>query len=433
MRKRENNNQCHFVDANSVDFLCDGDEFFPRLIKRIRNAQYEIVIETFILADDRVGRLFKEAIIQAARRNVWVAITADGWGSYYLPEAYIEELVHAGVIMQFFDPQPDWLPFRPKLLRRLHRKLAVIDGKYGFVGGINICADHLSSNETIFKKDYAVEITGPLVLDIRSLCMNYIRGAPSSPMPDNILKDVRASSPGPTPMALIQRDNANNKRTIEQTYIEGFKAATHCIYIANAYLFPGYRIMRALRKAAERGVEVHIVIQGNPDIASSLKAARSLYSGLTQAGINIYEYKDSALHAKIAAIDDEWAFLGSSNLDPWSLTFNLEANVLSYDSVLNDKVKEQVRALMSSSDTIEGEKWAKGRAIWQHLKDTLVYHLFRLIPFFIGSLPETTPNVRIFSDSFDTQPGHFRNRREKKAHPESRFARQLIAKKDVTL
>jgi len=172
-----------FHKGNTICLLKDGDQFFPRLLQRIDQAREEIFFETFILANDKTGTAFKEALIRAVKRGVWVSVTVDSYGTYFLPDDYITELSRAGVIFQIYDPQPQWFFSRPKIFRRLHRKLVVIDNTYAYIGGINHCDDHLTSGNNTGKRDFTVEVSGPVVADIRQLCASYVRAASSKNAP----------------------------------------------------------------------------------------------------------------------------------------------------------------------------------------------------------------------------------------------------------
>jgi len=205
---------------------------------------------------------------------------------------------------------------------------------------------------------------------------------------------VHASEPaGEAGVSIVGRDNSRHKTEIEKAYLAGIRQARHRITIANAYFFPGYRLMRALRKAARRGVEVRLVLQGNPDIPFALKAARSLYQKLTTCRIKVYEYTERPLHAKVATIDDTWSTIGSSNLDPWSLSFNLEANVFVEDAVFNQQLTAEIELLIERSRLIE-QDWVQRKSWWFLLKGTLTYHLLRSLPTLIQWIPESKLRIR---------------------------------------
>lgn len=417
---------------NSILLLKDGDEFFPQLIKRIGEAQHEIFLETFILENDNTGRSLKEALKEASSRGVWVSITTDSYGTYFLDDDYIDELSQAGIIFQLYDPQPEWFGSRPKVFRRLHRKLVVIDNTRAFVGGINFCDDHLTEGNDTGKRDYAVEITGPVVPEIRKLCASYVREVAPARKVDNP-GDVADPSTNDNHVyhdavvRFVSRDNRRNKNTIEKLYIEGINSAKHQITIANAYFFPGYRVMKALTRASSRGVRIRLILQGDPDIPFSLSAARCLYDTLTRNNIEVYEYTERPLHGKIATIDNDWSSIGSSNLDPWSLSLNLEANVFVEHSQLNKQLTDEMELLVEQSRKIQYET-VKRRDWWSQVRNTFFYHFLRRLPSVIAFIPNPHPKMKQVRGSFVTGIGKSHDDAARKAYPESKNAKRVTIK-----
>lgn len=417
----------NFVGGNSLRLLKDGDQFFPQLVRRIRHAKKEIFIETFILGEDRIGRLLKKALIAAARRGVWISVTVDSWGTFYLSDDYIQELTDAGIVFQIYDPQPHWFNRRPKLFRRLHRKIVVIDNQYAFVGGINLCREHYQGKGDFVKRDYTVEINGPVVTEIRKLCQVYVRESRKGP---NLVAGLAAvGGLGDTDVAFVVRDNKRNRSEIEKAYIAAFSRARKRIVIANAYFFPGYRLMRAIRRAAQRGVEVRLILQGDPDIPFALRAARSLYGGLTSDGVKVYEYDVGPLHAKIAIVDDEWSTIGSSNLDPWSLSMNLEANVLIRDRAFNSALHGCLAELSQSSRLVE-HSWVRNRGWRSQIRDAVIYHALRHLPRFIDWIPNNPPKIREWRTYVDKEMNNALDRALLDRSPEAKNARRVISKQD---
>ena len=156
----------HWYEGNHFTLLENGEEFFPRVFACIANARKEVVLETFILFEDKVGLALHEALTAAARRGVQVDVTIDGWGSPELSPAFIGSLCEAGVRLHVFDPGPRPFGLRPNMLRRMHRKIVVVDGQTAFMGGINYSADHLADYGPEAKQDWSVEIRGPIVAEI---------------------------------------------------------------------------------------------------------------------------------------------------------------------------------------------------------------------------------------------------------------------------
>lgn len=323
---------------NRVRLLENGEQFFPRVLEAIAGAREEVIIETFILLDDRVGRELQAALMGAAGRGLRVRLTIDGYGSELLSQAFIHELRTAGVDLQMFAPARHLFGRRIHFLRRLHRKIVVIDQRLAFVGGLNYAVDQLIRSGTDSKQDYAVEVEGPVVADIHALVTGLPGGSPPlrpaawpSPPPAAETPSVEARN-GAARVLLASRDNQLHRDDIERLYRIAIRSAGHRVLIANAYFFPGYRLIRELRKAAQRGVKVQLIMQGKPDLPWVRLLTRTLYRHLAMGGVEIYEYLPRPLHAKVAVIDDDWATVGSSNLDPLSLAINLEANLFIRDA-----------------------------------------------------------------------------------------------------
>lgn len=420
-----------FYDGNRIQLLENGEEFFPQLIRRIHRAKKEIFIETFILCEDRVGKALQKALIAAAKRGVWISVTADSYGTFFLDANYIKKLTEAGAIFQIFDPQPSWFKSRPKLFRRLHRKLAVIDGQFAFIGGINLCHEHMTEHEPIGKQDYAVELEGPIVPVIRQLCKAYVPDSHDRNLGELLPKLHNPAKVGDSTIAFVARDNRFYRNDIEKAYLLAIRKARERIYIANAYFFPSFRMLHALRNAAKRGVEVVVILQGEPDIPLALRAARCLYDELTGDGIRVYEYLERPLHAKIAVIDQEWSTIGSSNLDPLSLALNLEANIVVSDRSFNHQLMQEMRKLVKASRLIES-RWLSRRSRMHLIKNFFSYHIMRHWPSLAGWFPTHTPVIREIKARADMEDKSMRDRAVNQQHPEASNMRKVIQKRDFT-
>src|SRR5690606_27123819 len=315
--------------GNKLKLLENGEEFFPRVFQAIRDARQEVVLETFLWFEDAVGIQLLEALVHAAEKGVRVQVTADGYGSPGFTPGFLKRLTDAGASIHSFDPRPTLFRIRTNILCRLHRKIVIIDGEVAFVGGINFTEEHVRSFGDQSKQDYAVEVTGPVVRDIHEYC-RFGRDVHSGSWRRRwrywlrrFPRDVMHPEEGAQVLFAI-RDNEEHPTDIETLYRVGIRNARKSIVIVNAYFFPGWRFIRDLRRAAERGVDVLLVMQGNPDRPVSVGAAVILYNVLLSMGIRIVRYTERPLHEKVAVIDDHWSTVGSSNLDPLSLGLNFE-------------------------------------------------------------------------------------------------------------
>lgn len=323
-----------FLAGNNVTLLKNGAEYFPALEAAFDRAREHIHLESYIYRADAAGRQIAAALIRAARRGVRTHLLIDGFGSKPLPETLLQQMRDAGVQVLIYRPEVSRWRIRRYRLRRLHRKLAVVDGSFGFVGGINI-VDDADVPGAPPQYDYAVAVQGPLVGEIFAAVRRVWNLVSWSQLRQTRSRDhERAVTPpaaGSVRARFLLRDNLRHRRVIERAYLRAIGKARHEIILANAYFLPGTRFRHALISAAERGVRVTVLVQGQTDHPLANYAARALYGRLLEAGVEIYEYEKSVLHAKAAVIDGVWATVGSSNIDPFSLLLSREANVVVYD------------------------------------------------------------------------------------------------------
>ena len=381
------------LDGNEVLLLQSGAEFFPALVAAIDAAVAEVWLETYIFAGDAAGLRVADALAHAAERGVAVRLLIDGYGTRELPQDIAQRLERAGVLLEVYAPMGRWLTLDRERLRRLHRKQAAVDGRIAFVGGINMLDDLQDPNHGALeypRLDYAVRLTGPVAASVQAAMGRLwgqvagaratlqalglargrgepLRGAPLHRDPlhrDPQHRDPQHGDPQhrdptrgpPQPDArrapanvramLVLRDNLANRRAIERAYLKALGGARREVLIANAYFFPGRRFRRALAEAARRGVRVQLLLQGRAEYVLPHLATQSLYEPLLGAGVEIVEYHRSFMHAKVAVIDD-WATVGSSNIDPFSLLLAREANVVVVDAGFAATLRERLLASMA--------------------------------------------------------------------------------------
>ncbi|RRI52856.1 cardiolipin synthase ClsB [Pseudomonas aeruginosa] len=375
-------------DGNRLELLINGEEYFPRLFQCIAEARREILLETFIIFEDEVGRQLQEALSAAAERGVEVQVTVDGYGTASLSPDYLARLTASGVRVHLFDPRPRLLGMRTNLFRRLHRKLVVIDRRQAFVGGINYGEDHLVRRGNMAKQDYAVRVEGPVVRDIHQACLALLE-------PDADYPPLRPSGAGqPARVRLVIRDNDQSSDDIEREYLQAIRQARRRLLIANAYFFPGYRLLRELRDAARRGVRVDLVLQGMPDMPLVRLCSRLLYDYLLREGVRIHEYCQRPLHDKVAVIDDDWSTIGSSNLDPLSLSLNLEANLVIHDVAFNGQLYQHLRELARRHCRRISRRHARRGYWWRAPLIFLGFHFSRHFPAIAGWVPAHLPRLK---------------------------------------
>ncbi len=384
---------------NRVELLENGEAYFPRVFEALRQARSEILLETFILFDDKVGNELQQILIEAAQRGVRVTVSLDGFGCGELPRPFLLAMCDAGVHLQMFDPAPRRLGIRTNWFRRLHRKIVVVDGTTAFIGGINFSADHLADFGPEAKQDYAVLVEGPAVVDIHHFAL--LQSGRHSRARYGWLRRKRrrtelALNDHDGQVRLVYRDNHEHPRDIEDVYLQVLRSAQRRVIIANAYFFPGYRLLREIRNAARRGVDVRLILQGQPDMLVAKLAARLTYDYLQQSGVKIYEYCDRPLHGKVALVDEDWSTVGSSNLDPLSLSLNLEANVLIRDRAFNRELFDRLDDLSNHHCKVMPAPESPRGRLWRMTIGFLAFHCLRHFPAWAGWLPAHKPRLQPF-------------------------------------
>ncbi len=369
--------------AHDIHLLRSGVALFPALTAAFDQAQHEVLLETYIFNFEGAGAEVAQALIRAAQRGVRVRVVVDGVGTGALPPEWAQRFAEAGVQCRVYSPLAGvgfWLPSR---WRRLHRKLCVVDKQVAFCGGINILDDFIDPNVSgglqLPRLDYAVSLRGPLVGKVHNTMtqlwsrIEAVRELRSQDIA-GALDALRSSEQGlklPTrgTVQLVLRDNVRHRTQIERAYRKAIGAAHHEVVVASAYFFPGLRLRRALVLAARRGVRVRLLLQGKYEYFVPYRASRQLYGKLLAAGVEIYEYHASVLHAKVAVVDGHWATVGSSNLDPFSLLLAREANVVVRDPTFAEALHASLSDAMATGATRVDPQTFTQRPWWQQLVD----------------------------------------------------------------
>ena len=375
-----------FDDGHEIVLLQTGDAYFPALEAALAAARREVYLETYLFADDPTGRRVAGALADAARRGVVVRVLVDGFGADNLVPPLRAILEPAGVRVLVYRPERSWLRLRRHRLRRMHRKLVVVDGEIGFCGGINLIDDRDGRQGEPPRFDFAVRVRGPLVSVMHAAVARLWRLVRWTTAPTRRERG-RATLP-PEPLAgdgqraaFVIRDNLRHRRAIEHAYLEAIESARREVIIANAYFLPGRRFLGALRAAAGRGVRVRLLLQGREEYAFVHHAVRALHPALLEAGFEVFEYRPAYMHAKVAVVDREWATVGSSNIDPFSFLLSREANVVMRDGALATELADRLdRAMAVDADRLVPAA-LRARALWQCVGDRVALGLGRA---FIG-------------------------------------------------
>jgi cardiolipin synthase A/B len=354
------------VNSSELQLLEGSIAFFPSLIASIDNAQKSVQMETYIFDLTASGADVAMALERAAQRGVQVRVMVDGFGTPAFPEEWKNRFKSAGIQWFVYEPIVTLGIFLPSQWRRLHRKLCAIDNDVAYCGGINLLDDWHDPSYgalTAPRLDFTVRVSGALAQDIQmATCQLWDRLTLGKSLNIKRVKTAIEKLPsalkrhhwqantqtGKTLAALVLRDNITNRGQIERAYLKAIGDAHNEIIIANAYFVPGGKLRRALVHAAKRGVNVQLLLQGKYEYFMQYHAARPIYGALLAAGIEIYEYDKSYLHAKVAVIDSVWATVGSSNLDPLSLLLAREANIVMQDAVFAQSMRQRLLLAMAN-------------------------------------------------------------------------------------
>jgi len=331
------------VAGNATQILKDGPSTYKAMLAEIRRARYFIHMESYIFDDDAVGNFFADELIAKRRQGVDVALMVDAVGTLTSSDALFARLRDEGIAVVVFNPLnpmkglTSWSPNQ-----RSHRKLLVVDGKVGFVGGINVSDVYQSSSfvrsspdpedlpggKNAPWRDTHVRIEGPAVAEIERVFQDGWQSQNGAPISTRQWLSA-AGDPGNTIVRILANcPGAEDSFSVYLTLMSAFQSAQRSIYITMAYFVPDPAFIEALSDAARRGVDVVLVLPGFSDSSIVLQAGRSNYQALLDAGVKIYERRDALLHAKTAVVDGVWSTIGSSNMDWRSFTLNYEINAV---------------------------------------------------------------------------------------------------------
>lgn len=394
----------------TLQLLQGGESLFPALIKAFDSSTRWIQLETYIFDFHGTGVDVANALVRAARRGVTVQILVDAVGTGDLPAEWHGKFASSGVQWCAYSPIGSSLWFLiPERWRRLHRKLCVVDEQIMFCGGINVLDDFYDPNHGTLKAprfDFAVVATGSLAVEatdamallwwrvqagysarerhLQEAWENFkAAGYGGRTSTKRLFQSKSLAGIGPSAnfrckAVLILRDNLRNRHSIERAYCKAIGRARHEIIIANAYFLPGGKLRRALMKAARRGVHVTLLLQGRYEYFMQYHAAKPVYGALLAAGVEIHEYSTSFLHAKVAVVDDHWATVGSSNLDPLSLLLAREANVVVDDKVFATHLSACLHQAVAHHGKRIDPAHYRNRPLGQRVRGWLAYALMRL-------------------------------------------------------
>ena len=360
--------------AGNIELVHSGEDYFLRLLNIISKAQNEIHLQTYIFENDSTGLEIANALTEAAYRKVKVYVLLDGYGSAKLSNSFLEELTKQGIHIRFFSPLFSKNTFY--IGRRLHHKVVVADSKIALIGGINIANKYRGSITEQPWLDYAVQIEGASIAEpLQQLCRDiYLKKVGNKKR----IIQFDFNNAIETSIKILRNDWLKQKNEICNAYINTLRKADREVIIVGSYFFPGRRLSNALKNAAKRGVKIIIILSGVSDLPIVLRATHYLYSSLLKQGIELYEWKKSILHGKLAVTDSKWTTVGSFNLNHLSSYGSIEMNVEINSPKFSKKISDNLISIIEQCDNITYETLKIRNGMLTRFKNWLGYHLVHM-------------------------------------------------------
>lgn len=363
--------------GNSLRLITDGDTCFSEFVKAIRAAKFSINFETYIFNSDDIGWMLAGLLVKKAKAGVEVNFVYDAVGCATTSPAVFNVMREGGVEVVQYHPFIPWRKYW-NISFRDHRKLLVVDGRVGFLGGINIGLEYAGERFGGGNwRDTHLRIEGPAVREMQFFFMeNWFRHGGA--IVDNQRHFLPVRGKGKKLVMVLSSSSRKNVRPIKESYHTAIKYARQSIYITNAYFIPDGKVYRSLIRAAKRGVQVILLLPGKTDIHVVKHASRYLYKKYLKSGIRVFEYLPSVLHAKTAVIDGIWSTVGSSNIDRRSFRKNLELNAVVLDQNFGERMEEEFFRDLEDSVEYRLENWAK-RSLLNYALEWLCYRFRNLM------------------------------------------------------
>jgi cardiolipin synthase len=353
--------------GNKAVLLEDGAAAYPAMLEAIKSAKRHVHVEVYIFEEDQAGQRFADALIERARAGVKVRVMYDAIGSKNTSKEFFDAMKKAGVeVFEYHPVDPASVLKGANINQRNHRKLYVVDGRVAFLGGINISEVYSSSSgprigDVPFDKrpwrDTQLEVQGPIVNDLQKSFVALWEKETKQKLADADLYPQQKPE-GPLAMRAIEGTaDQQGLNPLYVTFISAISSAESSVHITMAYFVPDEQLIRELKAAARRGVDVKLILPSRTDGWLVFHAGRSFYDDLLESGVKIYERKNRLLHSKYAVVDEVWSTVGSSNLDWRSMLHNLELNAIILGPDFGKRVEGLFEKDLALSEQITLEKW----------------------------------------------------------------------------
>ena len=377
-----------YSSRNRVSLVRGGKEYFSLLQKLIDKAVFSLHLQFYIFLEDETGDLVMEALKKASRRGVSVFLHLDGYASQKLPNRSVRDMREAGVNVKWFEPLFSSRHFY--FGRRLHHKVVVADGIYSLVGGINVSNRYNDMPGEPAWLDMALYCEGEASFTLYNNCRNMWGNKEKYPpvswsQVDNFCAQIPAKEQ--MQVRIRRNDWVKRKSEVWRSYLDMFSKAEKKIIIMCSYFLPGGLFRRKLAQAAKRGVKIKVILTGTSDIMMAKHAERYLYDWLLKNNIEIYEYQETVLHAKMAVCDSNWVTVGSYNVNNISAYASLEMNMEVSDSSFAQQAEKILYDIISGHcKQIIRENYISSthffRRIWQRFCYWFINNALNLFTFY---------------------------------------------------
>lgn len=369
-----------YTRHNRVQLVRGGADYFNRAEVLIDSATHSVHFQTYIFDHDQTGRRVADALIRAAQRSVRVYLMLDGFASADLDPVLIHRMQESGIHFRWFQPVLKGKRFY--VGRRMHHKVLVVDGLYSLVGGVNVSDRYNDLPGQPAWLDWAIAITGEASMELFSRCVEMWSRVIWHKIGLQGQFDWRLIlKPDQETYARIRiNDWVRNKNQISRSYLEMFHRAEHQITIMSSYFLPGHILRRNITGAARRGVRIRVILTSRSDVGLSKPAERFLYPWLLRRNIQIYEYKRSVLHGKMATYDRRWATIGSYNVNNISAYASVELNVDVHNDAFASSVEAALdRIIDQDCELITSSRYERRTSVFTRLRNYFSFEAYRLI------------------------------------------------------
>ncbi len=367
------------TSGNKVSVLVDGPQTFATIDSELRKARHQIHVETFIFGAQGIGKQFADLLVEKRKEGVEVRVLYDSIGSKDTPASFFDDLRQKGIEVREYHPvNPLKNPEVWEIQNRDHRKIVIVDGEVGFTGGINIDDTYSSASSSRPGpkrgiedgwRDTHIRIEGPAVRQLQKLFLDqWAKVGEPAQITNPQAYFPEPKRPGSALVTIVHNDSDSDDRSLYATFLAAFTHASSRLWITHAYFVPNEQVLKALEEAAERGVDVRLILPAFSDSSLVLKGTQATYTELLKSGVHIYELKDALLHAKTVVVDGTVSIVGSANLDMRSFVHNDEDNAIIVSRDFAERMEAVFQRDQQNSRAVDLSRWER-RSIWQRIKE----------------------------------------------------------------